>query len=377
MKKTEYRLSDILTVVLFFGFLGVMMVLLFALPADDFSEKEKRYLQDAPQLTGESLLSGEFGEQAEEYIADHVPGREGFVMLSAYYDLLSNRQVTKDICTAESDRLVEAPQTMNEEAIARNMDAINRFASDTDAEVDLMIVPSAGYICEDLLTGLHDPYIDDEIIAEIYSCAGENVTVVDLLPAFASAEDRGALYYRTDHHWTALGAYTAYGEYMTALGRSYPDRSQYAVESYPGFCGSTYSRSGLWLCPPEDIQLWRTGSELTVTNAESDKSHAGVFYEERLSEPDKYTVYLDGNHSLVRIENTDAAAEGKLLVIRDSYANCLGTFLADSYESVVLVDLRYYRQPVSELLASEEFSDVLVCYSIGNFLTDSNITMLR
>ena len=77
------------------------------------------------------------------------------------------------------------------------------------------------------------------------------------------------------------------------------------------------------------------------------------------------------------MKNPEAAGKGKLLVIRDSYANCLGTFLAESYEEVVLVDLRYYKKPVSELLASEEFENVLVCYSIGNFMTDANIVWLR
>ena len=76
-------------------------------------------------------------------------------------------------------------------------------------------------------------------------------------------------------------------------------------------------------------------------------------------------------------DNPEAAGKGKLLVIRDSYANCLGTFLANSYETVVLVDLRYYKLAVSELLAQEEFDDILVCYSLGNFMTDTNMIWLR
>ena len=110
-------------------------------------------------------------------------------------------------------------------------------------------------------------------------------------------------------------------------------------------------------------------------NAESEETHDGVFYWERLEEEDKYTVNLDGNHSLVRTENPDG--EGKLLVIRDSFANSLGTFLAGEYETVVLVDLRYYRQSVSDLLEQEPFDRVLVCYSLSNFLTDTNLPWLR
>ena len=86
-------------------------------------------------------------------------------------------------------------------------------------------------------------------------------------------------------------------------------------------------------------------------------------------------MFLDGNHSVVRVKNPEK--QGKLLVIRDSYSNCLGGFLAESYGEVVLVDLRYYRQAVSELVNQEGFDDILVCYSCANFLTDTNLMLLR
>ncbi len=369
--------SDILICVLFCGFLFSMLALYLLLPEQTFSEKEKRYLEQKPQLTWESLSSGEFGEDVESYLADHIPGRDFFVGLSAYYDKLTGRQVTKDVYTAEGDRIVEAPVSWDEAAAKKNMAAINSFADTVEQKVDLMIVPSAGFCLEQTVRGLADPYQDTQMIRDIYSLAGENVRGLDLIPAFTAVGDPGALYYRTDHHWTSRGAYAAYAEYMKILGRDYPAPEDYTITAYDGFLGSTYSRSGLWLTKSEPVELWDSGKEFTVTNAETNTPHAGLFYEERLQELDKYTVYLDGNHSLVRIENPAAAGKGKLLVIRDSYANCLGTFLADSYESVTLVDLRYYRSPVSELVAQEGFADILVCYSIGNFLTDANFPFLR
>lgn len=367
--------SDILTCVLFLCFVFGMLALFLLLPRQDFSEKEKRYLAEAPELTWETLLSGEYGEQVETYLADHIPGRDFFVGLASYYDLLTGRQVTKDVYTAEGDRLVEPPIAWDQTAAEKNMKAINTFAESVGRPVDLMLVPSAGFILEDSIRGLKDPYTDGEMISAIYAMAGENVTCRDLVSVFAGAENKQDLYYRTDHHWTSLGAYTAYSAYMEMLGRDCLARDAFTVESYGGFYGSNYSRSGLWLYPAEDVELWKTDTAFTVTNGETETAHEGMFYPERLEELDKYTVYLDGNHSTVRIENPEG--EGKLLVIRDSYANCLGTFLANSYETVVMVDLRYYKKPVSELLASEEFADVLVCYSLGNFMTDANVIWLR
>ena len=373
MKK---NLTDILTCALFCGFTAVMLVLFLLLPKSDFSELEKRALEQPPKTDTESILSGEFGKKTETYLADHLPGRDFFVGVANYYDLLSGRQGTKEILVAAGDRLVEKPNLPNDAKVQSNMGYINRFAETIGQEVDLMIVPSAGFVLEDTVTGLHDAYRDDEILAGIHALAGENVRPVALLDAFTGAQDRGALYYRTDHHWTALGAYTAAQVYLEG---ALPARESYGVESFEGFYGTTHSRSGLWLTKPDAVELWDDGGSYTVTaysnaNDTVGKTHNSLFYRDRLAERDMYTAYLDGNQPLVRIQNPNG--EGKILVIRDSYANCLGTLLAGKYAEVVLVDLRYWKTPVSEL-AAEGFDDVLVCYSLFNFLTDANFPWLK
>ena len=369
------RKSDILTCVLFCGFLFTMLVLFLALPRQDFSEKEKRYLAESPKLTWKTLTSGRFGEDVESWLADHIPGRDFLVGLNAYADKLTGRQVTKDIYVTREGFLVEAPGEWNQKAVEKNMAAINSFGEQLGRQVDLMIMPSAGFCLEDTIEGLANPYSDTQMIRDIYAMAGELVNCVDLVPAFTQVQNPAALFYRTDHHWTSRGAYAGYRGYMEAKGREYLAESDFTVTAYDGFYGSTYARSGLWLTESETIELWDSGLEFTVTNGDSDKVSSSLFYPERLEELDKYTVYLDGNHSSVRVENPSGT--GKLLVIRDSYSNCLGTFLANSYETVVLIDLRYYKEPLTELLEQEEFDDVLVCYSLGNFLTDANIVWLR
>ena len=370
------RLDQWITVIAFCAILGVMGALFLVLPEKDFSETEKRYLADFPALTWESLSSGEWGADMETYMADHIPGRDFLVGLNAYFEKVTGRQVSKDIYVAEGDRLVEKPVVWDDTQVAQNMGAVNLFAQTLGTDVDFMIVPSAGWAVEDTVKGLADPYRDEEMIEKLYSLAGENLNTVDILSVFEPM-DRQSLYYRTDHHWTSLGAYTAYSTYMQEKGRDFRAKEDFTVRTEEGFRGTTYSRSALWLTPAEPLQLWQGSENLTVTNGESETVHNGVFYENRLEEADKYTVYLDGNHSVVRIENPDNAGKGKLLVIRDSYANCLGCFLAESYETVVLVDLRYYKNPISELYSQENFDDVLISYSLSNFMTDTNLVWLR
>ena len=358
--------SELLSILLFCGFLAVMMLLYLVLPKSEFSEREKRYLAEVPALEWSEVASGEWGSDAETYMADHIPGRDFFVGLNAYYDLLFGRQKTKDIWLVGQDRLVEAPVVHKQAAIESNMGFINRFADTVGQNVDLMIIPSAGWAC-----GLAD-YTDKQIIDSIYQAAGSNLSTLDVTGIY---ENSPHLYYKTDHHWNSAGAYAAYAFYMETIGRDYRKEAHFEKAVHGRFQGSTYSRSALWLTPAEDLELWIGSLNLTVTNGETEGVHQGVFYPERLKEADKYTVFLDGNHSIVRIQNP--AATGKLLVIRDSYSNSLGCFLVESYGEVILVDLRYYRQPVSQLVAEESVDDILVCYSLSNFLTDVNIMWLK
>ncbi len=361
---------------LFCLFLALMPLLFLLLPKEDFSAREKRYLAAAPELDAASLLSGRFAEEAESYAADHLPGRDFLVGLNAVGELVSGRQAANEVRLGRNGRLLEAPVPFDKETIAKNMAVIRAFAEKAGQPVDLMLVPSAGGLLPEDRPAGTEPYRDAEILDSIRDEAGDALRFVDLLPVFEAAADREALYYRTDHHWTAEGAYRAAAQYLSAVGRAAPSRESYTVTSEPGFRGSTWSRAGLWFLPAESLELWDSGGDFRVENREREGEHAGLFYREHLAEDDKYPVYLDGNHSLVRIRNADPAAQGRILVIRDSFANCFGCFLADAYEDVVLVDLRYYRSPVSELLA-EGFDQVLILYSIGNFLSDANIVRLE
>ena len=350
--------------ILFCGFL-ITMAAGYLLPKQAFSEMEKRYLAEVPKLGWKTVFSGQWGREAEEYLTDHVPGRNLFVGINAYLELFAGRQHLKDVWLVDG-KLVEAPVAMDEKAIARNMNAINTLAETLGQEVHVMVIPSAGWA-----SGVED-YTDEDTLDAIYAATGERVTAVPVEDIFRNKPE---LYYNTDHHWTSQGAYYGYEAFAEAVGREIRPAEDFQITLAEDFQGSTYSRSALWLTPSETIELWQGSEGLTVTNGETEGIHEGIFYRERLEEADKYTVFLDGNHSIVRIMNPHK--QGKLLVIRDSYSNCLGGFLAESYGEVVLVDLRYYRQAVSELVKQEGFDDILVCYSCANFLTDTNLMLLR
>ncbi|MDL2225879.1 hypothetical protein LJC20_06795 [Eubacteriales bacterium OttesenSCG-928-M02] len=366
--------SDGILTALFCLFLGGMLVLFLCLPKEVFSENEKRYLAEMPTLNWDTVASGRFSEQAENYTADHLPFRSFFVAINAYLDLYTGRQTVKDIYVAEGDRLVERP-AYDGENLEKNLGYINRFVEKIGQPVDVMLVPNAGYLLEDRIQGRHDPYLDGEYLGHLQEGLTEGAHWVDVTDVLAVDVEK--MYYRTDHHWTSEGAYGAYRAYMLEKGRDALAKEAFAISTVSDFYGSTYSRSALWLTAGEHLEIWDGGIRASVYISDDNSQHDGMFFENRLAEADKYTVFLDGNHSLVRITNRDGKGKGKLLLIRDSFGNSLAPFLALGYEEVVLVDLRYYKLGIKELCALEGFDDILILYGLNHFVGDTNLAWLK
>lgn len=367
------KLRNNIITVLFCLAIFIVPALFLLLPKEAFSEREKRYLAEMPALSVQSLTDGDYTKKLGVFVADHFPGRELFVGINAYYDLYAGRQGSKDTFTRDG-RLFSMPVENEPETLQTNLEYINDFARDlaqagTGIPVSLMLVPSSGAVLLDT-----PEYPDGEIISAVYAQA--ETEYVDLLAAFRAEANPGRLYYRTDHHWTSEGAFQAACAYLRSRGLPCPAREAYTRQSYEPFYGSAYAASGLWLTEPDSLELWYSGNRLQVTN-ETGQVNDGVFYLDRLDQQDKYQVYLDGNHSLVRIEKLSPSAEERsLLVIRDSFSNSLGCFLADAYDKVVLVDLRYYRLPLTDLLVGEGIDEILIEYSVDNFLHDANLAFL-
>ena len=115
---------NVAAAILFCGFLFAFAAGYLLLPKSDFSEMEKRYLAETPDFRWETVFSGQWSREAEDYLADHVPGRNLLVGIHAYMELFAGRQHLKDVWL-EDGKLLEAPVAPDEAAVARNMKVIN------------------------------------------------------------------------------------------------------------------------------------------------------------------------------------------------------------------------------------------------------------
>ena len=377
MKKSKLRLVPMFV---FIVFVGVLTVLFFVLPKKEYSSSEKRYLQEAPAFSFESLFSGEFGDKFETFLSDQFPFRNFWVGLSSYYQYAIGNNGSTGIYLCKNDYLVNDP--CDSSRLSVNMDVIEEFsAKHGDIPTTVLIAPSTGYICSDVLPVVHKEYKDDEYF-EMFSEKIQSAGFVDVRESFKKEYESGKqIYYKTDHHWTACGAYTAYRELSSALGFMPNTEEAYEKTSYDGFYGTTYSSSSFWLTPADTIEVWQNHAhdgkvKVTITEGETVTEHDDLFFYSHLEEDDKYPIYLDGNHAFETIENTAASSDEKLLVIKDSFAHSLVPFLSDHYASITMVDMRYYKQSVTELMEKEGFDRVLFIYSVDNLATDTDLVWL-
>lgn len=355
----------------------------------DYSENEKRYLAQAPEFNLAAFLDGSLQSGLEDWTADQFPFRDGYVGLNAYWTLASGRNAVQDIYYAKDGYLINAPKSDENGNFESNLTRFNNFAGSIDIPAEMVLVPSTGYLMEDLLPAGHLPYPDDALFDRAEELL-TNVTFYDFRETFAAArftKDTGFPFYldgesrpfcyRTDHHLTAAGNSILYRAYCKAHELEPID---HVYTSHDGFYGTTWSGSGYWGVQPDTIETWDGPEHVTVTITDSGEEPVAsnsVFFPAHLEEMDKYPVYLDGNHTLVKIENPNAADDTTLLIVKDSYAHCFTAMLADNYQTIYMIDLRYYRDAVSEFIEANGADRLLYFYGVDSMLTDTNSAWLR
>ena len=368
--------------VCFCAVLAVMFAAFWTIPDKDFSAAEKRVLSSFPKVSVSRLLDGSFESDLETYVQDQIPLRNGWVGLCAYFDALCGQNGTDGAYVCRDGYLINTPTREDSRNLRSNLKYFNRFAESAGLPTYLVAVPQTGYVLHDLLPKRHAEYTDDAIFADIRSALSAQIQLLDLRDTLRAQAAQEQVFYKTDHHWTSAGAWTAANAFLSAAGRPVLPRGVFQIEQAEGFYGTIYSKLALWKKPPDTMELWKIPrADLSVTVEDLGKTDVktaeDVFFRAHLQEYDMYPVYLDGNHSFTRIVNR-AAPEGTLLLLKDSFGNTLATELAAAYQQILMVDMRYYRsRAVSDLLKEYDVQQILICYSVDSLVHDANVLWLK
>ena len=208
----------------------------------------------------------------------------------------------------------------------------------------------------------------DQLSAAVQAAGGR---FVDVRQTLAEHKDE-YIYYRTDHHWTSLGAYYAYQQLCGALGLTPFDPAAHTALTAENFYGTHYSKARTWNAVPDTITYYDLPNSLTIYNVTAagqpaDGQTTGLYDTDKLNVYDKYAMFLHGNNGLSRIEGDGT---GRILVIKDSYANCFAPYLTANYAQIDVVDFRNYNYGLDQLIADNDYDQILVLYSFDSFKSD-------
>lgn len=363
--------SSLFQTVIFTAFIAVLAVLCLVSPSKDFSEQENRYLDQAPKFTFEKLFSGEFIEDFESYVTDQFVFRDTWISMKSRFERFLGKTENNGVYFCEDDALISRFDTPDAGLLADNIGAVNALAANTDAEVYLSLIPGAVSIWADKLPANAVNCDQQALIEDIYSQV--NVTTVDNYSSLSAHSDE-YIYYRTDHHWTSLGAYYGYTALAEALGIEAKPLSSFSPETVSEeFYGTVYSTSGVRWVEPDSIEIFVPAEGVSVTNYPNGKPVEGTVYDmSKLEVKDKYSMFFGGNTPMLEI---DTGSEGKprLLVLRDSYSDSQLPFLFDDFSHITVLDLRFYKLSIAEFIEANDIDTVLVNYSVDNFTSDSTV----
>ena len=360
---------------LFIGILVFFPLASLILPDTKLSENENRILTQLPRFSVDSIIDGRYMKKMQKYTADQLVARNFWICTKTSTDRLIGKNSSNGVYFGGKSTLIENFDPLPADATEQTKAALNTFAEKhSDLNHYFMLVPNAISVTDEKLPAYAPVLNQNDYIDGFTAGLSKKLTVLDPRPILEQNRDQ-LLYYKTDHHWTTLGAWLSFQGVADAMGIK-PDTDAYTV--YPvthSFSGALASKSGYLTFTTDTIDVYVPKSEDTysvVNYVEEQKKSPSFYSSEQLKAKDKYAVFLEGNHPIIKIKNS--VANGKnLLVIKDSYANAFIPFLAPFYSEITVIDPRYYYDSIDALIADAQITDILYLFNANTFFRDTTL----
>lgn len=340
------------------------------------SEEENRTLAEKPDFTAGNVLSGRYMDQYESYVSDQFAWRSMWRSLYVTCKETGGSRKENGVFLGKENQLMEDIAAPDEEALEKNIESIRAFAdSHADIRTYMLLVPDAAAILTDRLPPYATVENQPALFDGLHKNLAESVQWIDAVSVLQSHAGE-KIYYKTDHHWTSLGAYYVFLKTAEAMGLGGNFTNAYDV--YPvttDFNGSLSGKSGFCRNEREGIEVYlpkENAASVLVHYVEDQKKRTSLYDTSKLGTRDPYALFLGGNFSLIDIKTSSTDAR-RLLLIKDSFANSFLPFLAPFYQEILVVDPRYYAGTIEEITESYAITDALFLYSGNTFFQDHNI----
>ena len=372
-RKVQEKLVGIIFILTLFLFLIINVIV----PDREKSVQENRMLATKPKFRLSSLISGDYDEKFEAYMDDQFVGRDMWRKLKVTVDRIGGSRLENGVYIGTNGQLLEQIEVADENHLAANIKAIKSFSeSQSKIPVRMMLVPDAANVLNHSLPSLAKPEDQTQMFSMVRKDLGDSVEWIDVSTELNKHKTE-KIYYKTDHHWTTLGAFYAFQAAAPSLGIDGDLSGKYVSYTVSdSFNGMLASKSGVNLGEKEQIDIYvptEEDTDLIVDYVDEGKRSTSLYDSSKLKEKDQYTVFLGGNSSLLDIRTVSTSTK-RLLLVKDSFANSFKPFLTPYYREIVVVDPRYYSGTINDLMDSYRISEVLFLYSGNTFFKDNNIS---
>lgn len=372
-RKVQEKLVGIIFILTLFLFLIINVIV----PDREKSVQENRMLATKPKFRLSSLISGDYDEKFEAYMDDQFVGRDMWRKLKVTVDRIGGSRLENGVYIGTNGQLLEQIEVADENHLAANIKAIKSFSeSQSKIPVRMMLVPDAANVLNHSLPALAKPEDQTQMFSMVRKDLGDSVEWIDVSTELNKHKTE-KIYYKTDHHWTTLGAFYAFQAAAPSLGiEGYLSGKYVSYAVSDSFNGMLASKSGVNLGEKEQIDIYvptEEDTDLIVDYVDEGKRSTSLYDSSKLKEKDQYTVFLGGNSSLLDIRTVSTSTK-RLLLVKDSFANSFIPFLTPYYREIVVVDPRYYSGTINDLMDSYRISEVLFLYSGNTFFKDNNIS---
>ncbi len=332
-----------------------------------------------PKLTLEGVLNGGYMEDYGSYLTDRFLGKGMFSGLDFSVKTLFGNRESEGIYRGRGRVLLEKTAAPDNKALEENTAKIKELAAAYyNIPVYVMLVPGAANIQAEKLPPYTAGRDQEKQFNQIREMLGTGVNWVEVSKALRK-HDSEQLYYRTDKCWTSLGAFYGYEALAAAMELdASKDRelTPYVVNN--DYIGSLAKKSGYGKGYEDSVTIYapkKTKDDVRVlmTNMDTKKKTATLYDSTKLEKEDKYSLFLGGDAGMTDIKTT-ADTTDRLLIFKDSYANCLIPFLTPYYREILAVDPSLYDGNIQEIMRKAKFTSILFLYGGNSFVTDTNIS---
>lgn len=358
----------------------IFMVLLLGLAGKEalshqrtYSPVEKRELQTRPEISITKVLDGRFQRKYESYLRDQFPGRDHWVSFQTDMELFMGKNEIHNVYIGKNHYLLEhyTEKEFDPQQISKNLQALEKFVGKAkqNADVHVMMVPTKSWVLREKLPAFAPHYKEQKFYDALQQKLEKEDVLISVEPVL-DAHKEEEIYYRTDHHWTTLGAWHAYEQYTKAVGgdlqRAQGKKKFRCISK--DFYGTTYAKIN-YARQADKIEIYEPADKLRVVYNMGEKKTKTLYDVSFLKTADQYSVFTGGNQAVLEI--TGGIKNGKtLLLIKDSFANSILPFLAEDYEKLVVVDLRQLNVSGDRLLEMFSPTDILILYNSAQFAQD-------